>query len=67
MKIDTNTILTAISIAILSWVGTTLMSVDKAVVLMKYQIEEIKEQTYHENCAFCNHSKHEHIKNWLNE
>lgn len=58
MKIDTNTILSAVAIGLLTWVGTTLNNVDKAVVLMQYQIEQMKEQTFHENCAFCNHEKH---------
>lgn len=64
MKIDTNTILSAVAIGLLSWVGTTLNSVDKSVAIMQYQIEEMKKQTFHENCAFCNHDKHAELKEW---
>ena len=67
MKIDTNTVLSAVAIGLLTWVGTTLQNLDKQMSVVNYQIEDIKKQSYYPDCPFCNHHKHSHIGDWLDK
>jgi transposase-like protein len=57
LKLDLNTVLTTAVLALTGWIFTTLQSVDKKMVLVEYQVEQIGKQTYHEDCPFCNHEQ----------
>jgi hypothetical protein len=58
IKLDLNTVLTTAVLALTGWIFTTLQSVDKKMILVEYQVQQMGEQTFHEDCPYCNHALH---------
>lgn len=64
VKLDLNTCLTAAVLGLSSWIFTTVQSVDKSMTLIEYRVEEMAGQTFHKDCAFCNHALHGQLEEW---
>ena len=62
MKVDVNNVLTAIVIGLLTWMGTTLQSLDTSMQLVKYKVEVMQDQSFYKDCAYCNHKLHSELK-----
>lgn len=65
IKLNLNNVLTTVVIGLLTWMGTTLQSLDKKMGVIEYKVDEMKEQSHYEDCPICNHHKHEQIPLWL--
>ena len=62
LELNLNTVIQAISIALLCWCGSTLYRLDKDSQLVEYRIQQIEVQTYHNDCKWCNHNHSDHGK-----
>lgn len=58
LKLDINTLLTTCVLALATWIFTTVQRVDKTISVMEFRLNEMSNQTFHQDCPYCNHALH---------
>ena len=62
IKIDLNTIMTALVLGMVTWIFTTVLHTDKQMVLIAARVDAIAAGTFHPGCPYCNHELHGQIE-----